>query len=101
MEVDVEILDVTDEEREPSSSASTPSPPRRNPNTTHDRLLTLAHPSPRIASRLATTARKLATPPRQQKSYTTIPDQFFVLVKCRDEPHQLDLLAASSRRDGV
>jgi hypothetical protein len=98
MEVDVEILDVTDEEAralllsiDPLASLA------QMQEQLHRRLQELtptACDELRAAweetTRLAQQRRTASGKPKQVADY---PEQFLVLVTCRDEPHQVELLA--------
>jgi hypothetical protein len=96
MEVDVEILDVTDEEA-------------RKLLLTIDPLASLAEQQEQLQRRLLETTpakspeldlawqnavnKLLATPhDRPPKTYKAIQDQFMILVTCRDEKEQVDYL---------
>ena len=68
MEVDVEILDVTDEEARALLLSIDP----------------LAANEAAVAAELGRAAR---TPP------DGLPEQYLIVVECRDEPHQVELLA--------
>jgi hypothetical protein len=96
MEVDVEVLDVNEEEArtlllsiDPLASLAATQEQLRN------RLLELA-PAESDDLRAAWEAAAhscLERPPRPERpGYTHVPEQYLILVTCRDEPHQVELL---------
>jgi hypothetical protein len=96
MEVDVEILDVTDEEARALLLSIDPlAALAETQSQLHDRLLELTPPiSPDLqAAWEATTNPMLAAltshPPPDARP---IPEQFLILVTSRDEKHQVELL---------
>jgi hypothetical protein len=96
MEVDVEILDVTDDEAcqllltiDPLASLAT------QQDQLHERLLAFT-PTNSDALRAAwqTTADALLEIPHTDPpGCTSLPEQFYIIVTCRDETRQLELLA--------
>jgi hypothetical protein len=96
MEVDVEVLDVTEEEArtlllslDPLASLAGTQEQLR------DRLRQLAPPvAPELEAAWQATAQAALAGPStpRRREYATIPEQFLVLVTCRDEQHQVELL---------
>jgi hypothetical protein len=97
MEVDVEVLDVTEEEArtlllsiDPLASLGQAQEQLR------DRLQQLAPvPAPELAAAWqAAAAAWLAEAPaaKPQREFAGIPEQYLILVTCRDERHQVELL---------
>src|SRR5262249_11349185 len=96
MEVDVEILDVTDEEARAlllsiDPLAALPQTPDQLPR----RLLELAPSVPeelQAAWQAAAEGALAALPEPAAPEGPLLPDQFLVLVKCRNEKHQVEIL---------
>jgi hypothetical protein len=98
MEVDVEILDVNEEEARKLLLSIDPLAALAQTQTQlHDRLLEMTTtPSPDLeAAWHAAAAAALAneSPPGRVES---VKEQFLILVTCRDEKHQVDLLGRFS-----
>ena len=95
MEVDVEILDVTDEEARTLLLTIDPlAALAQTQEQIHRRLLELAPPVPeelRAAWQAQAEACAAAAEPRPVAGLA-LPEQFLILVTCRDERHQVELL---------
>lgn len=95
MEVDVEVLDLTDAEARTLLLSLDPLAALAETQTQlRGRLLEMAPPaSPELEAAWAAAeelSRKMKEPP--SKGIETIVEQFLVLVTCRDEKHQVELL---------
>jgi hypothetical protein len=95
MEVDVEVLDVTDEEARALLLTIDPlAALAQTQEQIHQRLLELAPPVPeelRAAWQAQAEACAAAAEPRAPAA-VALPEQFLILITCRDEPHQVELL---------
>ena len=96
MEVDVEILDVTEEEARALLLSIDPlAALAQTQEQLHDRLLEL---TPAISPDLqavweASAETVLATSDtREREGIAAIPEQFLILIPCHDERHQIELL---------
>jgi hypothetical protein len=104
MEVDVEIIDVNDAEARALLLSIDPLAALADTQTQlHDRLLELTRTaSPDLQAAWEATANAnlaaFAAPPPWQAQ--DIPEQYLILVTCRDEKHQVELLARF-QRDGL
>ena len=104
MEVDVEILDVNDDEARALLLSIDPLAALAETQTQlHDRLLELTQTaSPELQAAWEATANAnlaaLTTPPAPGPE--SIPEQYLILVKCRDEKQQVELLERFGR-EGV
>ena len=98
MEVDVEVLDVNDDEARALLLSIDPlAALAQTQEQLRDRLLELTpadSPELRAAWQAAAEAAAQARPPR---SLDSIPEQFLVLITCRDERHQVELLQRFQR----
>jgi hypothetical protein len=96
MEVDVEILDVSEEEARALLLSIDPlAALALTQEQLHDRLLELVPPvSPELQAVWETAADRILAPSSEHEKavVTAIPEQFLVLVKCRDEKQQIELL---------
>jgi hypothetical protein len=96
MEVEVEVLDVT--EGEARALLLSIDPLAALAQTQHqlrDRLQELApvmSPELQAAWQAAAQASLTKAAGTQKRAYDTIPEQYLVLVTCRDEQHQVELL---------
>src|SRR4051794_6426474 len=92
LEVDVEVLDVTDEEARVLLLSIDPLAALAQTQTQlHDRLRELTPPAP--AELQAAAEGSLATPETpSRRAVDTVPEQFLILITCRDERHQVELL---------
>jgi hypothetical protein len=97
LEVDVEVLDVSDEEARALLLSIDPlAALAQTQEQLHDRLLELTPADSaelRAAWESAAAAALEAVGQGQQRELTPGPEQWLVLITCRDEPHQLALLA--------
>jgi hypothetical protein len=96
LEVDVEILDVTDDEARVLLLSIDPlAALAQSQDQLHQRLLELAPPVPADLQaawqQAAEQALNIAADP-QALSTAPLPAQYLVLVTCRDEQHQIELL---------
>jgi hypothetical protein len=93
MEVEVEVLDVSDEEARALLLSIDPLAALAQTQTQlHQRLLELTpvqSPDLQLAWQAAVAAVAEAKPPR---SIDTVPEQYLLLITCRDEKHQVELL---------
>jgi len=93
MEVEVEVLDVTDDEARALLLSIDPLAALTQTQTQlHQRLLELTPvPSPdlQLAWQAAAEAAAEARPARE---IDAVPEQYLVLITCRDEKHQVELL---------
>jgi hypothetical protein len=98
MEVDVEILDVNEEEARKLLLSIDPLAALAETQTQlHERLLEMTTTdSPELEA--AWKAAALAEVPPAER-IETFKDQFLILITCRDEKHQVDLLARLSAED--
>ncbi|MCI0458088.1 MAG: hypothetical protein L0Z62_14085 [Gemmataceae bacterium] len=97
MEVEVEVLDVTEEEARALLLSIDPlAALAERQEQIHQRLLEVAPPVPeevRAAWRAeAEAALAAAEEGRRKEGPEVVPEQFLVLVTCRDEAHQVELL---------
>src|SRR5271163_4776423 len=96
MEVEVEILDVTDAEARALLLSIDPlAALAENQSQLHERLLELTPTiNPDLRAAWEAAARGALEPPStfQGKSVPMGPHQFLVLITCRDENHQVELL---------
>src|SRR5262245_39989734 len=96
MEVEVEILDVTEEEARALLLSIDPlAALARTQEQLRDRLLELAPvvSADRQAAWRATAAAAFAAHPAAKRPReVAIPEQFLILLTCRDEKHQVELL---------
>src|SRR5262245_6461558 len=96
MEVDVEVLDVTDDEARALLLSIDPlAALAQTQDQLHRRLLELAPPVPeelQTAWQAAAESALAALPESAAPEAPALPDQFLVLVKCRDEKHQVEIL---------
>jgi hypothetical protein len=101
MEVDVEILDVTEEARALLLSIDPLAALAQTQEQLHDRLLELAPSvSPDLQTVWEATAdlSLAASATGEREGITVVPDQFLILVKCRDEKHQIELTCSAVSR---
>ena len=95
MEVDVEVLDVTDDEARTLLLSIDPlAELAEQQEQLRERLLELAPPVPeelRAAWQAQAEACAAAAGPRAPAA-VALPEQFLILVTCRDEHHQVELL---------
>ncbi len=96
MEVEVEVLDVTDEEARVLLLSIDPlAALAQTQAQLHDRLLELTPSAPAElqAAWQAAAEGSLAAPQSTPgRAVDAAPEQFLVLITCRDEPHQVELL---------
>ena len=96
MEVEVEILDVTEEEARVLLLSIDPLAALADTQTQlQDRLLELTTSAPaelQAAWQAAAEACLAAPEAPARRGVETVPEQFLVLITCRDEPHQVELL---------
>jgi hypothetical protein len=97
MEVEVEVLDVTEEEARALLLSIDPlAALARTQEQLHNRLRELTptvSPELQAAWRAAAEAGLAkATRPDKPRDFTTIPEQYLLLVTCRGEQHQVELL---------
>jgi hypothetical protein len=101
MEVDVEVLDVNDEEARALLLSIDPLAALAETQTQlHDRLLELTpaiSPDLQAAWEATTNPTQLALSRPPLPDSPPIPEQFLVLVTCRDERHQVELLERFGR----
>jgi hypothetical protein len=104
MEVEVEILDVNDDEARALLLSIDPVAALAETQAQlRDRLLELAPPVPpelREAWEAAADANLAAAPAPSRWQGRDIPEQYLILVTCRDERHQVQLLERF-QRDGL
>jgi hypothetical protein len=103
MLVDVEILDVNDDEARALLLSIDPlAELAQTQEQLRDRLLDLAPvESDDLREAWEATARGCLEPkPPEKPELTSIPEQFLILVTCRDEKHQIELLERFGR-DGL
>src|SRR5712671_3990167 len=95
MEVEVEVLDVTEEEARTLLLSIDPlAALAQTQEQLHRRLLELAPPAPeelQAAWKLAAEAT-VPLPPEHLAGVDTFPEQWLVLVTCRDERQQIEVL---------
>ena len=96
MEVDVEVLNLTDEEARVLLLSLDPLAALAQTQTQlHDRLreLTPSAPAELQAAWQAAAAESLGTPEWPSRpAVDAVPEQFLILISCRDEGHQVELL---------
>jgi hypothetical protein len=96
MEVDVEILDVTEEEARALLLSIDPlAALAERQAQIHERLLEITptiSPELKRAWRAAAEACLAAPAAAPEKAAAPGPDQYLILLTCRDEPHQIELL---------
>jgi hypothetical protein len=95
MEVEVEVLDVTEAEARTLLLSIDPlAALAQTQEQLHRRLLELAPPAPEELQSAWRQAAEAALPPEPEPpaGLDTPPEQWFVLVTCRDERHQLEVL---------
>jgi hypothetical protein len=96
MLVDVEILDVNDDEARALLLSIDPlAALAETQEQLHNRLLELTptvSPELQAAWEAAARASLEAAAPRDRPQVQAIPEQYLVLVTCRDEKHQVELL---------
>jgi hypothetical protein len=97
MEVDVEVLDVTDEEARTLLLSIDPlAALAQTQHQLHDRLMELAPVvSPEVQAAWEAAAQGVLGPPYEPKKEGVPlgPAQWLVLITCRDEKHQVELLS--------
>jgi hypothetical protein len=98
MEVEVEILDVTEDEAQTLLLSIDPlaalAGTQEQLRDRLQQLVPVADPELQAAWQAAAEATlHAATNARPPRNFTTIPEQFLILVTCRDEQHQIELLA--------
>ena len=94
MEVDVEILDVTEEEARTLLLSIDPlAALAETQEQLWERLMEVAPPIPdALREAWEEAARAAFEPAIARPRITELPEQFFILVTCRDEAHQVELL---------
>jgi hypothetical protein len=97
MEVDVEVLDVSDDEARTLLLSIDPlAGLALTQDQLRDRLRELAPPAPpelqAAWQATAETALRDAALPRPSRDLAALPEQYLLLVTCRDERHQVELL---------
>jgi hypothetical protein len=95
MEVDVEILDVSEEEARALLLSIDPLAALAETQQQHDRLLELAPVlSPELQAAWETAANAVKGPPYEpsKEGVPMGPEQWLVIVTCHDEAHQVELL---------
>jgi hypothetical protein len=96
MEVDVEILDVNEEEARALLLSIDPlAALAQTQEQLHQRLLELtpaASPELEAAWQESARAALKESAGGNRRAYDTVPEQFLILVKCRDERQQVELL---------
>src|SRR5262245_24717550 len=96
LEVEVEVLDVTEEEARALLLSIDPlAALAQNQEELHRQLLEVAPPVPeevQAAWRAEAEAALAAAGREERKGVEAFPAQFLVLVTCRDEAHQVELL---------
>jgi hypothetical protein len=97
MEVEVEILDVTEEEARALLLSIDPlAALAHTQEQLHERLLEIAPAiSPDLKAAWEATVNAVVAPPyeRNKDGVKCGPEQWLVLITCRDEKHQFELLA--------
>jgi hypothetical protein len=97
MEVDVEILDVTEAEARALLLSIDPlAALAQTQEQLHQRLLELTPAvSPELEAAWQEGARTAqdGTAERDRRAFDSVPEQFLILIKCRDERQQVELLA--------
>jgi hypothetical protein len=95
MEVDVEVLDVSDDEARTLLLSIDPlAGLAQQQEQLHQRLLELAPPAPpELQEAWQAAAEACLEPPKGQRwGGESLQEQWYVLVTCRDERHQVELL---------
>jgi hypothetical protein len=96
MEVDVEVLDLSEDEARTMLLSIDPLAALAEVQTQlRDRLLEMAPAvPPELEAAWQATARALLTDEGSKKGFDSaaLPEQYYVLVTCRDEKHQVELL---------
>jgi len=96
MEVEVEILDVSEEEARLLLLSIDPlAALAQEQEQIRDRLMTLVpEPPAELVAAWSLTSEQIlkASEPKQPLKGDPRPPQFYVLITCRDEPHQVELL---------
>src|SRR5438045_2438422 len=95
MEVEVEVLDVTEEEARTLLLSIDPlAALAQTQEQLHRRLLELAPPVPEELQAAWRQAAEAALPPESEPlaGLDEFPERWFVLVTCRDERHQVEVL---------
>ena len=94
MEVEVEILAVTDEEARTLLLSIDPlAALAETQEQLRDRLMEVAPPAPdALREAWEEAARAALEPAKDRRRLTDLPEQFLILVTCRDEAHQVELL---------
>jgi hypothetical protein len=97
MEVEVEVLDVSEEEARALLLSIDPlAELAERQEQIHQRLLEVAPPVPEEVQAAwraeAEAALAAAEEERRKEGPEVVPEQFLVLVTCRDEAHQVELL---------
>jgi hypothetical protein len=92
MEVEVEVLDVTEEEARTLLLSIDPLAALAETQTQlHQRLLELT-PTPSPDLEAAWPAAEAAMEAKPAREIDTVPEQYLLLLTCRDEQHQVELL---------
>ena len=104
LEVEVEVLDVSEDEARALLLSIDPlAELAEMQEPLHARLLEVAPPVPeevQAAWRAEAEAALAAVEQEAKEGVETVPEQYLVLVTCRDEAHQVELLE-QFRRDGL
>jgi hypothetical protein len=93
MEVDVEVLDVNDEEARALLLSIDPlAELAQTQEQLHDRLLELTPTDSLELRAVWQGAAEAALEEKPRRGFTDCPEQWLVLITCRDEQHQVELL---------
>jgi predicted RecB family endonuclease len=91
MEVEVEVLDVTDDEARALLLSIDPLAALTQTQL-HQRLLDLTPVQSRDLQEVWQAAAEAAARAKEARKITTVPEHFLLLLTCRDEQHQVELL---------